>query len=178
MNGDSARPLLSAAAARVQQALAAAGLDCVITEHATAARTSAEAAATLGCDIAEIAKSLVFRATETDGRDDVVLVIASGANRVDEAKLAALCGATIGKADAGVVREATGYAIGGIPPFAHARRLRAFVDRDLLAFERVYAAGARRTRCSPSGPPTSCASPAESLPTSRCWPSDRLREDP
>ncbi len=141
MNGDSARPLLSAAAARVQQALAAAGLDCVITEHATAARTSAEAAATLGCGIAEIAKSLVFRATETNGRDDVVLVIASGANRVDEAKLAALCGATIGKADAAAVREATGYAIGGIPPFAHARRLRAFVDRDLLAFERVYAAG-------------------------------------
>ena len=141
MNGDSARPLLSGAAARVQQALAANGLDCVITEHATAARTSAEAAATLGCGIAEIAKSLVFRATGPDGRDDVVLVIASGANRVDEAKIAALCGATIGKADATIVREATGYAIGGIPPFAHARRLRAFVDRDLLAFDQVYAAG-------------------------------------
>jgi len=140
VSGDSAK-LLSTAASRVQQALAAAGLDCAITEHASAARTSAEAAATLGCSIAEIAKSLVFRATAPGGPDDVVLVIASGANRVDEAKLAALCGATIGKADAATVRAATGYAIGGIPPLAHARPLRAFVDRELLAFERVYAAG-------------------------------------
>lgn len=140
MQGEAPKPL-SAAATRVQLALDAAGLDCEITEYATAARTSAEAAATLGCRIGEIAKSLVFRATGTDGRDDVVLVVASGANRVDEAKLAFLCGATIGKADAAVVREATGYAIGGIPPFAHARQLRTFVDRDLLAFERVYAAG-------------------------------------
>ena len=140
MHGESVKPL-STAAMRVQQALVAAGLDCVITEYATAARTSAEAAATLGCGVAQIAKSLVFRATATDAPDDVVLVIASGANRVDESKVAALCGATIGNADAGVVREATGYAIGGIPPLAHARRLRAFVDRDLLAFERVYAAG-------------------------------------
>ena len=121
MHDDPVKPL-SAAAARVQQALVAAGLDCVITEHATAARTSAEAAATLGCTIAEIAKSLVFRATVPGAPDDVVLVIASGANRVDEAKVAALCGATIGKADASVVREATGYAIGGIPPLAHSRR--------------------------------------------------------
>jgi prolyl-tRNA editing enzyme YbaK/EbsC (Cys-tRNA(Pro) deacylase) len=140
MHGESVKPL-SAAAMRVQRALAAAGLDCVITEYGTAARTAAEAAATLGCGVAQIAKSLVFRATATDAPDGVVLVIASGANRVDEAKVAALCGATIDKADASVVREATGYAIGGIPPFAHARRLRAFVDRDLLAFERVYAAG-------------------------------------
>jgi prolyl-tRNA editing enzyme YbaK/EbsC (Cys-tRNA(Pro) deacylase) len=140
MHGDPAKPL-STAAARVQQALVAAGLDCVITEHATAARTSAEAAAMLGCGIAEIAKSLVFRAATADSPDAVVLVIASGANRVDEARVAALCGTAIGKADAGLVRAATGYAIGGIPPLAHAHRLRAWVDRDLLAFPRVYAAG-------------------------------------
>jgi prolyl-tRNA editing enzyme YbaK/EbsC (Cys-tRNA(Pro) deacylase) len=132
---------LSAAATRVQQALAAAGLDCEITEHARPARTSAEAAATLGCHIGEIAKSLVFRAATAAAPDGLVLVVASGANRVDEAKLAALCDATIGKADAVAVREATGYAIGGIPPFAHARRLPTYIDRDLLAFERVYAAG-------------------------------------
>ena len=90
----------------------------MITEHATAARTSAEAAATLGCHIGEIAKSLVFRATTGAAPDRLVLVVASGANRVDEAKLAALCNAAIGKADAASVREATGYAIGGIPPFA------------------------------------------------------------
>jgi prolyl-tRNA editing enzyme YbaK/EbsC (Cys-tRNA(Pro) deacylase) len=140
MPGEPARPL-SSAATRVQQALAAAGLDCVITEHASAARTSAEAASTLGCHIAEIAKSLVFRAATAEAPDGLVLVVASGANRVDEAKLAALCNAAIGKADAAAVREATGYAIGGIPPFAHARRLPTYVDRDLLAFERVFAAG-------------------------------------
>lgn len=140
MHGVPSRPL-SASAARVQQALAAAGLDCVITEHQSAARTSAEAAATLGCSIAEIAKSLVFRAATATSPEGLVLVVASGANRVDEAKLAALCGATIGKADAAAVRVATGFAIGGIPPFAHARCLPTYVDRELMAFDRVYAAG-------------------------------------
>jgi prolyl-tRNA editing enzyme YbaK/EbsC (Cys-tRNA(Pro) deacylase) len=128
---------LSPSARRVQDALAAAGLDCVIVEHATPARTSAEAAATLGCTVAEIAKSLIFRV----GEREAVLVIASGANRVDVAKLAALIGAPIHKADADFVRAVTGYAIGGIPPLAHASTLRTFVDRDLLRFPAVYAAG-------------------------------------
>ncbi len=121
----------------MQDALAAAGLDCVIVEHATPARTSAEAATTLGCSVAQIAKSLIFRMNEREA----VLVIASGANRVDVAKIAALAGARIGKADAEFVRMVTGYAIGGIPPLAHASALRTFVDRDLLRFPTVYAAG-------------------------------------
>jgi prolyl-tRNA editing enzyme YbaK/EbsC (Cys-tRNA(Pro) deacylase) len=128
---------LSPSARRVQAALAAAGLDCAGTEHATPARTSAEAAATLGCSVAEIAKSLVFRA----GDDEPVLVIASGGNRVDESKLAALAGARIARADPEFVRAVTGYAIGGIPPLAHARPLRTFVDRDLLRYAVVHAAG-------------------------------------
>jgi prolyl-tRNA editing enzyme YbaK/EbsC (Cys-tRNA(Pro) deacylase) len=70
-----------------------------------------------------------------------VLVIASGAHRVDEAKVATLAGEAIGKADASFVRDVTGYAIGGIPPLAHTKRARTFVDRNLLAFETVYAAG-------------------------------------
>ncbi len=128
---------LSPSAQKVQEALAHAGLDCRIVEHATAARTSAEAAATLGCSVAEIAKSLIFRC----GESGAVLVIASGANRVDERKIAALAGGPIGKADASRVREVTGYAIGGIPPLAHTTRLTTLIDRDLLRFDVVHAAG-------------------------------------
>ncbi len=129
---------LSASARRVQEALAALGLDCVITEHAASARTSQEAADLLGCAVGQIAKSLIFRGTTTG---DPVLVIASGANRVDEAKVGALLGEPIGRAKPEFVREVTGYAIGGIPPVGHARAIRTFVDADLLAFDVVYAAG-------------------------------------
>jgi len=128
---------LSASAQRVQDALAAAGIDSRIVEYDVPARTSAEAAAVLGCEVAQIAKSLVFRAAS----GTPVLVIASGANRVDVAKVAALAGEPIGKADAAFVRTATGYAIGGIPPLGHAQKLLAFVDRALLQYPVVYAAG-------------------------------------
>ena len=128
---------LSPSAQRVQDALAAAGVAAPITEYDVPARTSAEAAAVLGCAVGQIAKSLVFRAAS----GAPVLVIASGANRVDEAKVAAALGEPIGKADAAFVREATGYAIGGIPPLGHPRPLATLVDRDLLQYARVDAAG-------------------------------------
>ena len=128
---------LSPSAARVQQALADAGLDCTIIEHAIAARTSADAAAALGCTVAEIAKSLIFRR----GEANAVLVIASGSNRVDEAKVAALLGDPIRKADAAFVRELTGYAIGGIPPLAHTRASVTLIDADLMQYTFVHAAG-------------------------------------
>ena len=129
---------LSASARRVQEALAVLGLDCRITEHARSARTSQEAAGVLGCLVGQIAKSLVFQGKETG---KAVLVIASGANRVDEAKVGALLGEPIGRAKPEFVREVTGYAIGGIPPVGHAQAIATFVDRDLLAFDRVFAAG-------------------------------------
>jgi Cys-tRNA(Pro) deacylase len=128
---------LSSSAQRVQDALDAAGIATRIVEYDVPARTSAEAAAVLGCTVGQIAKSLVFKGAS----GTPVLVIASGAHRVDEAKIAALAGESIAKADASFVRAATGYAIGGIPPLAHATRSRTFVDRNLLAFETVYAAG-------------------------------------
>ena len=128
---------LSASAQRVQDALSAAGVASRIVEYDVPARTSTEAAAVLGCAVGQIAKSLVFRGAS----GTPVLVIASGAHRVDEAKVAALAGEAIGKADASFVRNATGYAIGGIPPLAHTTRARTFIDRNLLAFETVYAAG-------------------------------------
>jgi prolyl-tRNA editing enzyme YbaK/EbsC (Cys-tRNA(Pro) deacylase) len=128
---------LSPAAQRVQAALAKEGVAGVVIEYDSPARTSAEAAAVLGCAVGQIAKSLVFRAAS----GAPVLVIASGSNRVDESRVAALLGGPIGKADAAFVRAATGYAIGGIPPLAHAQRLTTFIDRDLLAWDIVYAAG-------------------------------------
>jgi Cys-tRNA(Pro) deacylase len=128
---------LSPSAQRVQDALAAAGVAARIVEYDVPARTSAEAAEVLGCAIGQIAKSLVFRATS----GTPVLVIASGANRVDVTKVAALAGEPVGKADAAFVRSATGYAIGGIPPLGHAQPLLTFVDRNLLQFPTVYAAG-------------------------------------
>lgn len=131
------RPL-STSAQRVQDALAARGLDCRIVEHEAPSRTSIEAASLLGCEVGQIAKSLVFRRGADGG---AVLVVASGANRVDEAKVAAILGVAIGRADAAFVREATGYAIGGIPPLGHATVMPVLVDRDLLRYAVVYAAG-------------------------------------
>lgn len=131
------RAILSASAQRVQDALDAAGVSARIVEYDVPARTSAEAAAVLGCTVGQIAKSLVFKTVS----GAPVLVIASGALRVDEARIGALAGEAIGKADAAFVRSVTGYAIGGIPPLAHAQPLRTFIDRNLLQYDTVYAAG-------------------------------------
>ncbi len=121
---------------RVRAALQAAGLAVDIMEFPAGTRTAEDAARALGTSVAQIVKSLVFLA---DGRP--VLVLVSGANRVDLGKLAAAAGArVIGKADAAVVREATGFAIGGVPPVGHSRVLPTFLDRDLLAHDVVYAA--------------------------------------
>lgn len=105
-------------------------------------RTAADAAAAIGCDVAQIVKSLVFR---REGGAPL-LVVASGVNRVDEAKVAALVGEPIGKADAAFVRAATGFAIGGVPPAGHAEPIETLVDRDLLEHDEIWAAaGTPRT---------------------------------
>jgi prolyl-tRNA editing enzyme YbaK/EbsC (Cys-tRNA(Pro) deacylase) len=122
---------------RVQSALDAAGIEARIIELAASARTAAEAAAAVGCSVAQIAKSLVFRGAASG---DAILVIASGTNRVNEKKIAEHAGEAIAKADADFVRERTGYAIGGIPPAGHASPLRTFIDRDLLQYDRIWAA--------------------------------------
>ena len=128
---------LKESARRVQEALAAKGFDFRVREFPAGTRTSAEAAAAIGCKIGQIAKSLIFRAKQT-GRP--VLVIASGANRVDEKAVAALLGERIGRADADFVREATGFAIGGVPPLGHTTPPVTLIDRDLLAYEEIWAA--------------------------------------
>jgi len=128
---------LKDSARRVQDALAARGFTIEIREFPDSTRTAAEAAAAIGCEVAQIAKSLVFRARETDRP---VLVIASGANRVDEKAVAALIGEKLGRADADFVRERTGFAIGGVPPLGHDTPLATLIDRDLLGFEEIWAA--------------------------------------
>ena len=102
------------------------------------ARTAADAARAVGCDVGQIVKSLVFVAA---GRPVVALV--SGANRLDEKRLAAVAGEPVLKADAETARTATGYAIGGVPPFGHATEVPVFMDRDLLGYEVVWAAAGR-----------------------------------
>jgi prolyl-tRNA editing enzyme YbaK/EbsC (Cys-tRNA(Pro) deacylase) len=129
---------LPASARRVADALAAAGVTTTIVVLEHAARTSADAAAAIGCEVAQIAKSLVFRLRDS-GRP--LLVIASGANRVDEAAVGALIGEPIGRADADFVRTHTGFAIGGVAPLAHPAALPTLIDEDLLHWEAIWAAG-------------------------------------
>ncbi len=128
---------LSASAQKVQDALASMGYAYQVTESAHVTRTAAEAAAVVGCDVGQIAKSLIFRGIST-GRP--ILVIASGSNRVNEQRIASYLDEPIGKADADFVREHTGFAIGGVPPVGHARQLTIFVDRDLLRYSEIWAA--------------------------------------
>ncbi|HZM33902.1 MAG TPA: YbaK/EbsC family protein [Burkholderiales bacterium] len=120
-----------------------------IVELPQSARTAAQAAAGLGCEVAQIAKSLVFRGTAS-GR--AVLVIASGTNRVDEPLVASHVGEAIGKADAAFVRAATGYAIGGVPPLGHAQPIETLFDEDLLQYETVWAAAGTPHAVFPASP--------------------------
>jgi prolyl-tRNA editing enzyme YbaK/EbsC (Cys-tRNA(Pro) deacylase) len=127
----------ASSAGRVREALAELGLAAEIREFDASTRTSADAAAAIGCSVAQIAKSLVFRA-KPSGR--AVLVIASGVNRVSEAKLAAAVGEAIGKADAAFVRDKTGFAIGGVAPVGHIGKPVILIDEDLLQFADIWAA--------------------------------------
>jgi len=122
---------------RVRNALRAAGVADTIVELPGAARTARAAAAFLGCDVGQIANSLVFRAERSGG---AVLVMSSGARRVDTGRLAALIGEPVGKADAAFVRERTGFTIGGVAPVGHATSLDAYVERSLAAYGEIWAA--------------------------------------
>jgi prolyl-tRNA editing enzyme YbaK/EbsC (Cys-tRNA(Pro) deacylase) len=123
--------------ARVREALARFGLEAEIREFDASTRTSADAAAAIGCTVAQIAKSVIFRAK---GGDQPVVVIASGVNRVDERKLEAALGDKIGRADAEFVRATTGFAIGGVAPVGHTGPVRIFIDADLNQYDEIWAA--------------------------------------
>lgn len=128
--------LSSPSVERVRRALERAGLAAEIVELPGAARTARAAAEFLGCDIGQIANSLVFRAGASDSP---VLVMSSGARRVDLAALERLLGEPVTKADADFVRRHTGFAIGGVPPAGH-DLARVFVDRSLSAYRELWAA--------------------------------------
>ncbi|MDB5769391.1 MAG: Peptidyl-dipeptidase dcp [Collimonas fungivorans] len=123
-------------AQRVADLLAAMGHDKQVVMLPETGKTSAEAAAGLGCSVAEIAKSIVFRRLLDDA---AVMVVASGSNRVDETKVAALVG-PLGKADARFVKDRIGYAIGGVCPIGHVGKTVMLIDEDLLELNSVWAA--------------------------------------
>ena len=123
---------------RFENWLAGTDAGLAVREFPAGTRTAVDAARAVGCDVGQIVKSLVFVAA---GRPVVALV--SGANRLDERRLAAVAGEPVLKADAATARNATGYSIGGVPPFGHATEVPVFMDRDLLGYEVVWAAAGR-----------------------------------
>jgi len=117
------------------------GIEVVPRTFPEGTRTADDAAAAIGVDVAQIVKSLVFRAVADDGSSQLVMALVSGSNRLDETALAAVGGFDhTERADAADVRRATGYAIGGVPPFGHTTELAVFVDIDLLSHDEVWAA--------------------------------------
>lgn len=133
MSGDT----LKSSAQKVQRVLAEKGFTLEVREFPEGTRTAAQAAEAVGCAVGQIAKSLIFRAKVSDRP---LLAIASGANRVDERALSRLLGEKIARADADFVRAKTGFAIGGVPPVGHLEKPVTFIDRDLMAYEVIWAA--------------------------------------
>ncbi|HET7010886.1 MAG TPA: YbaK/EbsC family protein, partial [Anaerolineales bacterium] len=127
---------LSAPAQRVEAALRAKGFQGSILELQESTRSAADAARAVGCDVARIVKSLVFRTS----RGAPILVLTSGAHRVDEATLREEVGEPIERADADYVRRETGFAIGGVPPVGHPAPIRTLIDRELMAHSTIWAA--------------------------------------
>jgi prolyl-tRNA editing enzyme YbaK/EbsC (Cys-tRNA(Pro) deacylase) len=128
---------LSPSAQKVQDALAGLGLQLQVVELPASTRTAADAAQAIGCQVGQIVKSLIFKGKRSERP---ILVVASGANRVDEKKIEALIGEPLGKADADFVRQRTGFVIGGVPPVGHLEKLETFIDQDLLQYGEIWAA--------------------------------------
>lgn len=129
---------LPPSAQRVADAASALGFSIDIVAFDNPTRTADEAAAAIGCDVGQIVKSLVFTVS-----GEPVVALVSGANQLDTRKLAALCEVgrkQVARADADIVRAATGFAIGGVPPFGHSSALKLFVDQDLTRYDVVWAA--------------------------------------
>ena len=128
---------LSPSAQKVQDALRDLVFDLTVIEHAESTRTAQEAADRVGVTVGQIVKSLIFKG-KTSGKP--ILVLTSGANRVDEKRIRSYAGEKIGRADADFVRAVTGYAIGGVPPIAHLQQMETYLDEDFLQYETIWAA--------------------------------------
>lgn len=132
------QPKLAKSAVSVQEALDKLKLECKVLELPSSTRTAIDAASSIGCDIGQIVKSLVFR-TKKKGKP--VLVLASGPNQVDIKTIEDCVGESITKADADFAREVSGFAIGGIPPVGHKNVIDfIYIDKDLLNLDEIWAA--------------------------------------
>src|SRR5215208_676995 len=128
---------LSPSAQKVQDQIRSLGFDYTVIEHAGSTRTAQEAAERAGCELGQIVKSLIFKGKDS-GKP--ILVLTSGANRVDETRISAYAGEAIGRADADFVRSVTGFAIGGVPPVGHTHKMETYIDEDFLRYPTIWAA--------------------------------------
>lgn len=128
---------LSSSAQKVQDTLKALGFSYQVIELPQTTRSAAEAAQAIGCRVEQIAKSLIFKGKYSQRP---ILIIASGPNRVNEARMSAYLSEPIERADADFVRQRTGFVIGGVPPVGHLEPLATFIDEDLLQYDEIWAA--------------------------------------
>jgi prolyl-tRNA editing enzyme YbaK/EbsC (Cys-tRNA(Pro) deacylase) len=128
---------LSPSAQKIQDQLKSLGYDYTVIEHADSTRTAQEAADRAGCELGQIVKSLIFKGKDS-GKP--ILVLTSGANRVDEKRISEYVGESIGRADADFVRAVTGFAIGGVPPVGHFQEMETYLDEDFLQYATIWAA--------------------------------------
>ncbi len=129
--------MLPDSAKKVQEALERSGLTLRVVEMPQSTRTAKDAAEAIGCKVAQIGKSIVFRGAQSG---KAILVVASGVNRVDEKIIAGHTGEAIEKASADFVREATGFVIGGVPPTGFATPIETWIDEDLFQYAEIWAA--------------------------------------
>ena len=128
---------LSPSSQKVQDVLKSLGYDCMVQESAVTSRTASDAAKLVGCDVGQIVKSLIFKGADSS---KPILVLTSGANRVDESLIASYAGEIILRADPEFVRATTGFAIGGVPPVGHAVEMDTYLDEDLTQYSEIWAA--------------------------------------
>jgi len=128
---------LSPSAQKIQDLLNSLGYNFNVIEHTESTRTAQEAADRAGCKLGQIVKSLIFKGKISN---KPILVLTSGANRVDEKRIREYAGEAIGKADADFVRAVTGYAIGGVPPLGHIQKMETYIDEDFQQYQTVWAA--------------------------------------
>jgi prolyl-tRNA editing enzyme YbaK/EbsC (Cys-tRNA(Pro) deacylase) len=127
---------LSPSVKKVQTALHALSLEFHVKEFPQGTRTAQDAANAIGCSIGQIVKSLIFKTSHEKG----VLILTSGANRIDEKKVAEIIGESIYKANADFVRAKAGFVIGGVPPLGHSEKMTCVIDEDLLQYSEIWAA--------------------------------------
>jgi len=128
---------LSPSAQKIQDLLNSLGYNFTVIEHVESTRTAQEAADRAGCELGQIVKSLIFKGKTSN---KPILVLTSGANRVDEKRIREYAGENIGKADADFVRAVTGFAIGGVPPLGHVQKMETYIDEDFLQYQTIWAA--------------------------------------